>query len=81
MTSTATVPTAVRLPVSLVERYTQLAISTGRSRTYYITQALEQSISELEYQYGLLAKVERYRAGELDTVTLDELEENLGLAD
>ena len=35
----------------------------------------------LEYEYGLMKKVEDYRAGRLETVTLDELEESLGLAD
>ena len=38
-------------------------------------------IDRLEYEYGLLKKVEDYRAGRLETVTLDELEESLGLAD
>ena len=62
-----TAPTAVRLPVDLVERYDNLAKATGRSRTYYVTEALEESIAQLEYQYGLLKKVEDYRAGRLET--------------
>lgn len=37
-------------------------------------------IDRLEYEYGLLKKVEDYRAGRLETVTLDELEESLDLA-
>ena len=41
----------------------------------------EDFLDRLEYEYGLLKKVEDYRAGRLETVTLDELEESLGLAD
>lgn len=52
----ATVPTAVRLPVDLVQRYDNLAKTTGRSRAYFFTKALEESIPKLEYQYGLLKK-------------------------
>lgn len=37
-------------------------------------------IDRLEYEYGLLKKVEDYRVGRLETVTLDELEESLDLA-
>ncbi|MDU5542452.1 MULTISPECIES: ribbon-helix-helix protein, CopG family [Varibaculum] len=76
-----TAPTAVRLPVDLVERYDNLAKATGRSRTYYVTEALEESIAQLEYQYGLLKKVEDYRAGRLETVSIDQLEDHLGLGD
>ncbi len=74
-----TTPTAVRLPVDLVERYDNLAKATGRSRTYYVTEALEESIAQLEYQYGLLKKVEDYRAGQLDTISIDQLEDHLCL--
>ena len=44
-------------------------------------EALAAEIDRLEYEYGLMKKVEDYRAGRLETVTLDELEESLGLAD
>ena len=74
-----TAPTAVRLPVDLVERYDNLAKATGRSRTYYVTEALEESIPNLEYQYGLLKKVDEYRAGQLDTISIEQLEDHLCL--
>ena len=64
-----------------VFRYDRLAKSTGRTKTFYMTEALAAEIDRLEYEYGLLKKVEDYRAGRLETVTLDELKESLGLAD
>ena len=60
------------------ERYNRLAKETGRSRSYYVNEALAAEIDRLEYEYGLMKKVEDFRAGRLETVTLDELEESLG---
>lgn len=77
----STAITALRLPDVLASRYDRLAKATGRTKTYYMTEALENSIDRLEYEYGLMKKVEDFRAGRLETVTLDELEESLSLAD
>lgn len=71
----------LRLPEDIAERYSRLAHETGRTKTYYMTEALAESIDRLEYEYGILKKVEDWRAGRLETVSLDELEESLGLAD
>ena len=76
----ATATAALRLPEDLANRYDRLAKSTGRTKTFYMTEALAAEIDRLEYEYGLMKKVEDYRAGRLATVTLDELEESLGLA-
>lgn len=76
----ATATATLRMPEDLAIRYDLLAKSTGRTKTFYMTEALAAEIDRLEYEYGLLKKVEDYRAGRLETVTLDELEESLGLA-
>lgn len=76
----ATALTAIRAPEDVMERYTRLAQGTGRSRSFYINEALSESIDRLEYEYGILRKVEDWRSGRLETVSLDELEESLGLA-
>ena len=59
----ATATAALRMPEDLAIRYDRLAKSTGRTKTFYMTEALAAEIDRLE------------------TVTLDELEESLGLAD
>lgn len=51
------------------------------SRSFCINEALEESIDRLEYEYGILKKVEDWRAGRLKTASLDELEESLGTRD
>ena len=75
----ATTTAALRMPEDLANRYDRLAKSTGRTKTFYMTEALAAEIDRLEYEYGLMKKVEDFRAGKLETVTLDELEESIGL--
>ena len=77
----ATSVVTIRVPSELNERYAALAEKTARTRSYYMIEALTESIDRLEYEYGLMKKVEDYRAGKLETVTIDELEIDLGLAD
>lgn len=76
-----TTTTALRLPEDLAKRYDRLAKETGRTKTYYMTEALADSIDQLEYEYGILKQVEDYRAGRLKTYGLDEVGEMLGLDD
>ncbi len=77
----ATATAALRMPEDLSVRYDRLAKSTGRTKTYYMTEALADSIDRLEYEYGILQQVEDYRAGRLKTYSLDEVGEMLGLDD
>lgn len=77
MSNTMTMP--VRVPDDIGARYARLAKQTGRTRSYYVNEALAESIDRLEYEYGILQQVEDYRAGRLETYSLDEVEQNLGL--
>ena len=77
----ATVTTTLGISDDLAERYEQLAIATGHTKTFYMVKALSESIDRLEYEYGILKDIEEYRAGRLETVTLEELTESLGLDD
>ncbi len=71
----------LRPPDDLVERYNRLAEITGTTRASLMLEALEHCIDGLEYEHGLIKKVEDYRARRLETATLDELRESLGLGD
>lgn len=42
----------VRIPSSIGARYDELAKQTGRTRPYYVNEALQESIDRLEYEYG-----------------------------
>ena len=73
--------TAIRLPEDLARRYDRLAKETGRTKTYYMAEALADSIDQLEYEYGILKQVEDFRAGRLETYSIDEVREHCGLED
>lgn len=77
----ATTATALRMPEDLAARYDRLAKSTGRTKTYYMNEALADSIDRFEYEYGILKDIEDYRAGRLRTYSLAEVGEMLGLDD
>lgn len=74
-----TITVQVRVPDSICTRYARLAKQTGRTRSYYVNEALASEIDRLEYEYGILKQVEDYRAGRLKTYSLDEVEQSLGL--
>lgn len=75
----ATSTVMIDVPQELLVRYGKLAETTGRSREFLMNEALEHSIDKLEYEFGLLKTVEDYRAGKLETYSLDEVREALGL--
>lgn len=77
----ATASAALRLPETLAERYDRLARETGRTKTFYMTEALSESIDRLEYEYGILKDIEDYRASRLETYSIDEVRAHCGLAD
>lgn len=45
----ATATAALRTPEDLANRYDRLAKSTGRTKTFYMTEALAAEIGRLEY--------------------------------
>jgi RHH-type rel operon transcriptional repressor/antitoxin RelB len=73
--------TAVRLPDELFARLQALSARTGRTATYYIREAVEEHLDDLEDFYLAEQVLERVRRGEEDISSLDEVERRLGLAD
>ncbi|WP_018913526.1 DUF6290 family protein [Thiomonas sp. FB-6] len=74
-------PISLRLPPDVEDRLTHLAKVTGRSKTYYVLQAIREHLDELEDLYLAEKELEEVRAGRSRTFTLDEVERELGLAD
>ena len=76
---------AFRIPADLSERLETLATKTNRSKSFYLREALEEHIDDLEDFYLADARYESFKgkAGAANaerTFTLDELEQSLGLA-
>ncbi len=72
---------SVRLPEELEKRLEALAKATGRSKTYYVREALIDKIEYLEDLYLAEAVMERLAGGEEKTTALADVERELGLAD
>jgi RHH-type rel operon transcriptional repressor/antitoxin RelB len=61
---------AVRLPSSIEKRLNKLAQRTGRTKTYYVREALLQHLEELEDCYLGQRALERVHRGEERTIPL-----------
>lgn len=77
MTTLANV--SLRLPVDLIERIENLAKLTGRSRTFYMQEAIKQKLEDLEDIYLAEQALIDIRSGKSRLYTLDEVEKELGL--
>lgn len=73
------VPTSVRLSQEVADKLETLAKKTGRSQSYYIRQAVEQSIDRLAWEHDLAQHARDLRAGREKTIPLEKLVEELGL--
>jgi len=71
----------IRIPKSVGERLESLAKRTGRSKTYYIREAIIEHLDDLEDIYLAEQVLERVRCGEDSVSSIDEVERRLGLAD
>lgn len=72
---------SVRLGEELEQRLEALAKATGRSKTYYVREALIQKLEDMEDLYLAEAVMERIASGKEKTTPLAEVERELGLAD
>ena len=75
------VATSVRMSDTTAEKLDKLSRLTGRSKSYYLREAIESSIDQLLYEYTLLNEVEEIRAGKAKSYSLEEVKAELGLED
>ena len=72
---------AIRLPESIEKRLEELARRTGRTKTFYVREALLQHLEDLEDRYLAERALERTRSGESRTSSLAQVKKRLGLKD
>jgi RHH-type rel operon transcriptional repressor/antitoxin RelB len=70
---------AVRLTEEQERRLDALAARTGRSRSFYVKEALETHLDELEERFWADEVVDRWEASDRKTRPLSELKAELGL--
>jgi len=72
---------AIRLPAEIEERLDALAKATGRSKSFYVREAIIEHLAYLEDVYLAEKRLEDLRAGQSHTYTLEKVEKRLGLED
>ena len=73
--------TAVRLEDDTYSRLQALATQTGRTATYYIREAIETHLEDLEDIYLAEQTLEAVRRGKQRVYSANEVDKELGLAD
>ena len=66
---------AIKLPEEIENRLAELAAKTGRTKTYYVREAILEHLDELEEKYLAIERVEK--PGK--RWTLDEVEKGIDL--
>jgi len=66
---------SVRLNDEMEKRLERLARETGRSKSYYVREAIQRHLGEMEDRYVAVQRLEN----PAERVTLEELEREFGL--
>ncbi|RJR33269.1 MAG: ribbon-helix-helix protein, CopG family [Deltaproteobacteria bacterium] len=74
-------PISIRLSEDIDKRLDFLARQTGRTKAFYIREALMKKIDDLEDYYLAADVLERIRKGEEATHSSAEMRKDLGLDD
>ena len=74
-------PLSIRLDDDLAARLDRLARTTGRSKSFYVKQAIEDHIEDLEDLYIAQKVLERIADGRERLIPLEDLERELGMVD
>jgi RHH-type rel operon transcriptional repressor/antitoxin RelB len=72
---------AIRLPTDIEERLNALAKATGRTKTFYVREAILEHLDDLEDIYLAEKRLEDIRAGREKTIPLEQVERDLDLED
>jgi len=74
-------PISIRLPDDIDKRLEFLSRQTGRTKAFYIREALSKKIDDLEDYYLSADVLERIRKGEEVTYSSTQVRKDLGLDD
>jgi RHH-type rel operon transcriptional repressor/antitoxin RelB len=72
---------AIRLPQSIEKRLEKLAKRTGRTKTFYVREAILEHLDDLEDMYLAERTLDRIRSREEKTVPLEVAIKRHGLED
>ena len=70
---------AIRLPEDLENRLNALAKATGRTKSFYAREAIQEHLDDLEDIYLAEKALEDIRTNRTRVITAEEMWDNLGL--
>lgn len=73
--------TSIRLEPLMDQRLAQLALSTGRSKAFYLRELIANGMDDLEYYYSASVVMERVRKGQEQVLSTEQVRRDLGLDD
>jgi RHH-type rel operon transcriptional repressor/antitoxin RelB len=72
---------AIRLPEEVEKRLEALAKATGRTKTFYVREAILEHLEDLEDIYLAEQRLADIHAGRVKTIPLEEVMKEYGLVD
>ena len=72
---------SIRLDAETEGRLNRLSEQTGRTKSYYLRQLIEDGLDDLEDYYLAMEVLERVRRGEERVYSMEEVYGDLGLDD
>lgn len=73
-------PISLRLPADIEGRLASLASKTGRTKTFYATQAICEQLDDLEDLYLARKEMKKIKSRKTSTTSLSDLMKEYGLA-
>ena len=70
---------AIRLPATIEKRLEKLAKRTGRTKTFYVREAILQHLEDLEDMYLAERVLDRIRKGQERTIPLEDVMKRHGM--
>jgi RHH-type rel operon transcriptional repressor/antitoxin RelB len=70
---------AIRLPIEIEDRLEALARRTGHTKTFFAREAILEYIGDLESLYVAERRLKANRAGESESVPLEEVMKRYGM--
>ena len=70
---------SIRLPHEIENRLEKLAVQTGRSKSFYVKEAILEHLGDIEDVYLAEKRLEDIRAGRTQTIPLQEVMKKYGM--
>lgn len=70
---------SIRLPHEIEDRLEKLSMQTGRSKSFYVKEAILEHLDDIEDIYLAEKRLEDIRAGRAKTIPLEEVMKEYGM--